>query len=388
VATVHIDQLTKRFGNETVVDHVDLRIDDGELLVIVGPSGCGKTSVLRMVAGLESITSGEILIDGRPAADVHRGRRTTAMMFQDAALYPHMNVRENIAFPLEMAHIHKRRVEREVEATAELLGLTPWLDARPSELSGGQRQRVAMARALIRRPELMLMDEPMSNLDAKLRGELRAVIARLQRRLGITTLYVTHDQVEAMSLGDRIAVMRRGQIVQVGPPSDIYRRPSDLFVATFVGTPAMNLFIATVAADCDGIVLVAGSSHWPVGPRWSLSLEDRVGGQLVVGIRPQAFRFTGDGAIVDVDRIDRIGGRVEIGATLDVPGAVMDGDRLVVGTRPTALTIDIDADNDDDLDLELWRPSHLVVDPDDIHLFDPATGRSLRPVQRFAVTQG
>jgi len=372
VSTVSIQRLTKRYGADTIVHGVDLEIDDGEFLVIVGPSGCGKTSVLRMVAGLESISGGAVLIDGIPIAEVPR---SLGMISQDPALYPHMSVEQNIGFPLKMAGCHRRRTRRDVDAIAELLGLSPVLERRPRELSGGQRQRVAMARAMIRRPGLLLMDEPMSNLDAKLRTELRATIARLCHDSGVTTLYVTHDQIEAMALGDRIAVMRRGVVVQSGTPDEVYHRPVDAFVATFIGTPTMNLFAATVTDQGGGHRLDIGTALLPVGPAWRDALRRRIVNTVVVGIRPQAFRFTGEGAVVDVERMDVLADRFEIRATLAARPAVATEHGVVVGTGPTTLTIDLPADGN--LDLELWRPAHLVVDPDDIHLFDATTGTSL-----------
>lgn len=377
MSTVSIQRLIKRFGADVVVRGIDLEIDDGEFLVIVGPSGCGKTSVLRMVAGLEAISGGDILVDGRTVTELPHASRNLGMIFQDPALYPHMSVEQNIGFPLKMAGQHRRAVRREVQSIAELLGLASLLRRRPRELSGGQRQRVAMARALIRRPGLLLMDEPMSNLDAKLRTELRATIAHLRHELGVTTLYVTHDQVEAMALGDRIAVMRRGEIVQLGTPDAVYHRPVDAFVARFIGTPTMNLFAATVTDDGARTHLDTGSVTFPVGPSWSDVLRHRVGDTVVAGIRPQAFRFSGEGAVVDVEHMDVLADRLEIRATLAAPPVSATGDGVAIGTGTTELTIELTADAD--LDLELWRPSHLVVDPDDIHLFDIPTGTTLRP---------
>jgi multiple sugar transport system ATP-binding protein len=375
VANVSIRQLTKRFDAEDVVRGIDLEIDDGEFLVVVGPSGCGKTSVLRMVAGLEEITSGSVLIDGVQVAQVPRESLTLGMVFQDPTLYPFMTVEQNIGFPLRMAGEPRRTVRREVAATAEMLGLTPMLRRLPSKLSGGQRQRVAMARALIRRPALLLMDEPMSNLDAKLRTELRATIARLRHELGVTTLYVTHDQIEAMALGDRIAVMRHGEIVQLGTPDQVYRRPVDAFVATFIGSPAMNLFAATITSDQGEPALGIGSAVLPLGRGHRESLAGCAGENVIAGIRPQSFRFTGDGAVVDVERMQLLAHRFEISATLDAAEARVTDRGVEIGSRPSHLTIDLPVD--EELDWELWRPSHLVVDPADIHLFDPVTGVSL-----------
>ena len=386
VTTVNIQHLTKRFGDDLVVRDIGLQIDEGEFLVIVGPSGCGKTSVLRMVAGLEPITGGEIRLDDVRVAEVDRASQSVGMIFQDPALYPHMTVAENIGFPLKMAGRHRRTVRQEVRAISALLGLSSMLSSRPRVLSGGQRQRVAMARALIRRPGLLLMDEPMSNLDAKLRTELRSTIAHLRNELHVTTLYVTHDQVEAMALGDRIAVMRGGEIVQLGTPDEVYHRPVDAFVATFIGTPTMNLFAATVATDRGEPVLDIGSSVLPLGGTRRGLLTDRIGQTVIVGVRPQAFRFTGDGLVVDVEAMEVLADRLAIQATLDARRAFATERDVVVAARPTPLVIDLPAA--DDFDLELWRPSHLFIDPLDMHLFDPATGRTLgsRPSATVSVS--
>ena len=242
MARVEFRSVTKMFGDETTaVDALDLDVADGELMVLVGPSGCGKSTALRMVAGLEHPTSGVIEIAGRDVAGLSPAARDIAMVFQSYALYPHMTVRKNLAFPLQRRRMAKADVARRVTDVAEMLELTELLGRRPAQLSGGQRQRVAMGRALIREPVAFLLDEPLSNLDAKLRAELRAELKRLHARLETTMIFVTHDQVEAMTLGDRIAVMDRGRLQQVGTPEDIYRKPRNVFVARFVGSPAMNL---------------------------------------------------------------------------------------------------------------------------------------------------
>jgi sn-glycerol 3-phosphate transport system ATP-binding protein len=242
VAQVEFRGVTKRFGGDTAaVDALDLDVTDGELMVLVGPSGCGKSTALRMVAGLEQPTEGTILIGGRDVAGVSPGARDVAMVFQSYALYPHMTVRKNLAFPLRRRRMEKTEIDRRVAAVAEMLELDELLHRKPAQLSGGQRQRVAMGRALIREPLAFLLDEPLSNLDAKLRSELRAELKRLHAQLETTMIYVTHDQVEAMTLGDRIAVMNRGRLLQVGTPDEVYGRPRNVFVARFVGSPAMNL---------------------------------------------------------------------------------------------------------------------------------------------------
>jgi ABC-type sugar transport system ATPase subunit len=256
VAGVVFQSVTKTFGDgTTAVDALDLEVADGELMVLVGPSGCGKSTALRMVAGLERPTSGTITIGDRDVAGLSPAARDIAMVFQSYALYPHMTVRKNLAFPLERRKMPRTDVERKVAEVAEMLELTELLRRKPAQLSGGQRQRVAMGRALIREPVAFLLDEPLSNLDAKLRAELRAELKRLHTRLETTMIFVTHDQVEAMTLGDRIAVMDRGRLQQVGTPEDIYRAPRNIFVARFVGSPAMNLLPGPAAGQAAGVVV-------------------------------------------------------------------------------------------------------------------------------------
>ena len=250
MATIELERITKAYDNGFVaVDDVSLSIADGEFIVLVGPSGCGKSTLLRTVAGLEEATAGEVRIDGVDVTDLAPRRRDIAMVFQSYALYPHMSVRENMAYGLKVRRAPKAETRRRVEEVAGMLGLTELLERRPAQLSGGQRQRVAMGRAIVREPRAFLMDEPLSNLDAKLRVGMRASLAELHARLGVTTIYVTHDQTEAMTLGQRVAVMRDGQIVQVDEPQALYARPRDVFVAAFIGSPSMNLVEAVVDAD-------------------------------------------------------------------------------------------------------------------------------------------
>src|SRR5690242_3115527 len=242
MARVEFDDVSKVFADGTrAVDKLDLQITDGEFMVLVGPSGCGKTTALRMVAGLEDISDGVVRIGERVVNDLTPKRRDIAMVFQSYALYPHLSVRDNIAFPLKIAKVPKAEIGRRVDEAARILDLEPYLKRKPRALSGGQRQRVAMGRAIVRQPAVFLMDEPLSNLDAKLRVQMRAEIAGLQRDLGVTTIYVTHDQVEAMTMGDRVAVMRKGELQQLGAPQMLYDNPTNLFVASFIGSPAMNL---------------------------------------------------------------------------------------------------------------------------------------------------
>ena len=241
MATITFEHVTKRFDDTTAVDDLNISVSDGEFLVLVGPSGCGKTTALRMLAGLEEITSGRILIGDRVVNNVAPGARDVAMVFQSYALYPHMTVYDNLAFSLRNHHLPKAEIERRVQDAADVLELGALIKRKPRQLSGGQRQRVALGRAIVREPSAFLMDEPLSNLDAALRVQTRAEILKLQRRLGTTTIYVTHDQIEAMTMGDRIAVMRLGVLQQIGTPQELYTRPANTFVATFIGSPAMNL---------------------------------------------------------------------------------------------------------------------------------------------------
>ena len=276
-------------GTRAVSDF-DLEIQDGEFMVLVGPSGCGKTTALRMVAGLEEISQGVLRIGDRVVNHVPSRDRDIAMVFQSYALYPHLSVYENIAFGLKLRKTPKQEIRSRVEQAAELLGLTDHLDRKPRALSGGQRQRVAMGRAIVREPAAFLMDEPLSNLDAKLRVQMRAEISQLQSSLGVTTIYVTHDQVEAMTMGDRVAVMRKGDLQQVAAPQELYDRPVNLFVGGFIGSPAMNLIEATLERENGGLTAVAGSQRIPLGEE-TLSvrpaLRDYEGRQVVLGIRPE-----------------------------------------------------------------------------------------------------
>ena len=272
------------------VSGFDLEIQDGEFMVLVGPSGCGKTTALRMVAGLEEISQGVLRIGDRVVNHVPSRDRDIAMVFQSYALYPHLSVYENIAFGLKLRKTPKQEIRKRVEQAAELLGLTDHLDRKPRALSGGQRQRVAMGRAIVREPAAFLMDEPLSNLDAKLRVQMRAEISQLQSSLGVTTIYVTHDQVEAMTMGDRVAVMRKGDLQQVAAPQELYDRPVNLFVGGFIGSPAMNLIEATLEREDGGLTAVAGSQRIALGEE-TLSVRPRLreyeGRQVVLGIRPE-----------------------------------------------------------------------------------------------------
>jgi len=317
VATITYESVGKVYpdGTEAVAE-LDLDVDDGELMVLVGPSGCGKSTVLRMTAGLEEITSGRLLIDDEVVNAKQPQERDVAMVFQDYALYPHMTVRQNMGFALRMMKLPREEIRRRVEEAAERLSLTALLDRRPKQLSGGQRQRVAMGRAIVREPRAFLMDEPLSNLDAKLRVQMRAEISALQKQLGTTTVYVTHDQVEAMTMGDRVAVLNNGRLQQYAPPQELYDDPVNVFVAGFIGSPKMNLFKSHLRRDGDGSIslrfgpqelrlLPDQVSAWP-------ALRDYPDGAITVGIRPEGLRASpeADGALsldVTADVVEMLG---------------------------------------------------------------------------------
>jgi multiple sugar transport system ATP-binding protein len=312
MATLSLEQVTKVFANGVEAVHsLDLFVDEGEFVVLVGPSGCGKTTALRMVAGLEAVTTGTIRLDGTVVNDLSAKDRDVAMVFQNYALYPHLNVLQNIAFSLRVRDVSRDVRERRAREAAEMLGLTEVVMRKPAELSGGQRQRVAMGRALVREPSAFLMDEPLSNLDANLRVQMRSEVLRVQRRLGVATLYVTHDQTEAMTMGDRVAVLRNGMLQQLAAPQVLYEHPGNLFVASFIGSPPMNLYEAAVSGPADRLVLSLGSQRLAlpaeVGRRRpGLAAAGR---KLVVGIRPEALTVAGNG---DGDGETTIAARIEL----------------------------------------------------------------------------
>lgn len=294
MAEIVLDRVTKRYPDgATPVRDLSITIGDGEFVILVGPSGCGKSTTLNMIAGLEDITSGELRIGGQRVNEKAPRDRDIAMVFQSYALYPHMTVRQNIAFPLTLAKLSKSEIAAKVQETARTLDLTDLLDRKPAQLSGGQRQRVAMGRAIVRKPRAFLMDEPLSNLDAKLRVQMRGEIARLQNRLGATTVYVTHDQTEAMTLGDRVVVLRAGEAQQIGTPDELYNAPANLFVAGFIGSPAMNFFPATPTEA--GLRLPFGQVGLSDRIRQALSRHARTG-NVIVGVRPEHFD---DAALID-----------------------------------------------------------------------------------------
>ena len=321
MATVTYDKASRVYpGTERpAVDQLDLHIEDGEFLVLVGPSGCGKSTSLRMLAGLEDVNSGRILIGDRDVTDVQPKDRDIAMVFQNYALYPHMTVADNMGFALKIAGTPKADIRQRVEEAAKILDLTEYLDRKPKALSGGQRQRVAMGRAIVRQPQVFLMDEPLSNLDAKLRVQTRTQIASLQRRLGVTTVYVTHDQTEALTMGDRIAVLKDGVLQQVGTPRDLYETPKNVFVAGFIGSPAMNLFQAEIV---EGGVRFGTA----VAPVERDVLANATGGKLIVGVRPEdvVIAKSGEGLTVEVDVVEELGADGYLYGHADVDGHRVD----------------------------------------------------------------
>ena len=382
MARIELEHLVKRYGDGFVaVDDVTLDIEDGELMILVGPSGCGKSTLLRMIVGLEPITSGELRIDGERMNETPPHERNLAMVFQNYALYPHLSVFENIAFPLRLKKLPERDVRGKVEAAAALLELTAHLERRPSQLSGGQRQRVAMGRAIVRDARAFLFDEPLSNLDAKLRAQMRIEIARLQRRLGTTTVYVTHDQTEAMTLGDRVAVLEAGVLQQCATPRELYERPANLFVAGFIGAPPMNFVPARVEHGRVELPFLTA----PLPPGIDAAAAD--GRLLVAGIRPESF----EDARLDAPQQDDALGMFT--ATAELTEWLGSQQYMYVPYEsPAELRSELAALGA--VDLDTLRPQLIVsldpersidegdtlrlkVDGAQIHLFDPRSGRRL-----------
>jgi ABC-type sugar transport system ATPase subunit len=355
MATVEFRRLVKRYGTQEVVHGIDLAINDGEFIVLVGPSGCGKSTTLRMLAGLEDISDGEIFIGARKVNEVEPRDRDIAMVFQDYALYPHMSVYDNMAFSLLYRKVSRKQIDLRVREAAETLGLTPYLDRRPRQLSGGQRQRVAMGRAIVRKPQVFLFDEPLSNLDAKLRGTMRVEMKKLHQRLGVTTVFVTHDQVEAMTLADRVVVMNGGHIEQIGTPDEVYHSPASLFVAGFIGTPTMNLLPARFE-EADALQIAEGVVI-------KLRRAGGEGGNVVFGVRPEDV-----GIAVGVAPP----GSADLPATVEVVEPLGSDTLVFTSVSGASVTARVRPEE---------RPApgsqiRLRVNLDRAHIFDAATGRA------------
>ena len=365
---LELSKVVKRFGDVTVVQQMDLAIDEGEFVVLLGESGCGKSTTLRMIAGLEDVSEGHIAIGGRDVTDVAPMARDIAMVFQSYALYPHMDVRQNMSFALRLAGRPAAEIDTKVQAAAKVLNMEHLLSRKPKELSGGQRQRVAIGRAIVREPKVFLFDEPLSNLDAKLRGHMRAELALLHERLGKTTVYVTHDQIEAMTLASRIVIFDKGRIQQVGTPSEVFTRPANLFVAGFIGTPTMNFFKARFVNE-GGWRLLRGEGFAWAAPAWLAARPPAAEQALTVGLRPQALRPAASGAqttpagrlTVKVDVVEYLGTESQVVGHLAVPG----------GQRVAAML-------PGDAHAQLHQEVAFDFNPEDLHVFDTGSGLSLR----------
>jgi multiple sugar transport system ATP-binding protein len=401
MATLALHGVYKRYPNgvEAVID-LDLDVADGEFMVLVGPSGCGKTTALRMVAGLEDITDGTIEVGGRVVNDLSPRERDMAMVFQNYALYPHMTVADNIGFSLSLQKMPKAERRAKVEEAARVLGLTEHLDRKPGQLSGGQRQRVAMGRAIVRSPAAFLMDEPLSNLDAKLRVHMRAEVSRIQRRLAVATLYVTHDQIEAMTMGDRVAVMRAGRLQQCASPQEVYNAPTNLFVAAFIGSPQMNLYEAEVDEQGTLVRLGTQTLDLPAALRDERLIGPYRGRSIVVGIRPEHLALAtparGEGGQRrlegTVDLVEELGSEKLVhfhidAARLSTTDALLasedeDPETLAAGEIGSATATAGVARVAADSTIAADQGVTFVVDTEHLHLFDPQTGDSLRPAVR------
>ncbi|WP_133513265.1 ABC transporter ATP-binding protein [Candidatus Thiosymbion oneisti] len=381
MAEIVLEQVNKRFADGTEgLRPTDLTIRDGELFILVGPSGCGKSTLLKIIVGLERPTSGAVRVGGESVTERDPKDRNMAMVFQSYAIYPHMTVRENMAFPLKLARMDDAEIAARVEEAATILELSGLLERKPAALSGGQRQRVAMGRAIVRQPAVFLLDEPLSNLDAKLRVQMRTELARLQRRLGTTMVYVTHDQTEAMTLGHRIAVLRKGEIQQTGTPRELYGRPANLFVAGFVGSPAMNLLPASIEEN--RLILPMSEVALPEDSSYNLPRGKR---EVIVGIRPENFRHANrsDAGVLEFRA------RLEVVEWLGADLFVHFDVRANTGGRLSALhrELELDAGHDGclrvvarlgaDIRAQEGETIDLSVEPGDVHLFDSETGENI-----------
>jgi multiple sugar transport system ATP-binding protein len=383
VAEIVLDHVVKRYPDGALaVDDFNLEIADGEFIILVGPSGCGKSTLLNMVAGLEDITQGDLKIDGTVVNDKAPKDRDIAMVFQSYALYPHMTVGENMAFPLVLAGVDKDTIKSKVDEAATMLELNAHLDRKPANLSGGQRQRVAMGRAIVRSPKAFLMDEPLSNLDAKLRVQMRTQVSRIQKTLGTTTLYVTHDQTEAMTLGDRVVVMRGGVVQQVGSPTELYQTPNNLFVAGFIGSPAMNFLAATIEGD----TLTSGLGKITMPDRIRRAVERSKGKEVIIGLRPEHFEdaaLVGDApgaqVTVAIDLVESMGSDVFAYFTVRGEAASRDLEDLAkdAGQDMHGEGTQINARLDPSAKVAEGKEATLWVDTEKMQVFDAESGANL-----------
>jgi multiple sugar transport system ATP-binding protein len=386
MSRIVLDAVSKQFPDGTsAVTSLDLDVSDGELLVLVGPSGCGKTTVLRMVAGLEEVSSGTIYIDGSPVNDAEPRHRDVALVFQSYALYPHLSVYQNMAFSLKYRKVPKAEIKKRVDEAARILELEPYLQRKPRQLSGGQRQRVAMGRAIVRQPRAFLMDEPLSNLDAKLRVQMRAEIAQLQRSLGTTTIYVTHDQTEARTLGSRVAVLQHGVLQQIAPPQELYRRPVNLFVAGFIGSPPMNLIDARLERGPDGSggPRVVFGGHWLSIPAQVMAnrpaLDRYLGQDIVVGVRPEhlldadLLRDADAAAVVELP----VRLREELGAEVHIHCGIGPVVHHTEAAQDVTSLATLVARMDAQTGLAEGQRARVLVETTQLHFFDPGTGQAI-----------
>jgi multiple sugar transport system ATP-binding protein len=396
MAEVSLEKVGKVYSNGfPAVTDLDLNVAEGELVVLVGPSGSGKTTALRMVAGLEDITSGTLRLGGEVVNDMSPKDRNVAMVFQNYALYPHMTVEENIGFSLKLRKVPKKEIRAKVRAAADLLGLTEYLKRKPAQLSGGQRQRVAMGRAIVREPSVFLMDEPLSNLDAKMRVQMRAEISRIQRRVGVATLYVTHDQVEAMTMGDRVAVLHLGKLQQCGAPKSLYDHPDNLFVAAFIGSPAMNLYEAAISPEADEMRLGAQSlalSEQVLAAHPALrGYRDR---KVVVGVRPEELADAalgpppapGSTLTADVELVESLGNELQVHFLIDATRARSEDTAAASGAtelgeasklQPGGAKSEGVARIAPRSELKAGSRATFVVDTERLHFFDPDSGSAI-----------
>ena len=394
--SIVVQSLRKEFqGGVVAVRDLSFEVDNGEFMVLVGPSGCGKTTTLRMVAGLEDVTGGEVRINGRVVTRLPPRKRDIAMVFQNYALYAHMNVRGNMGFGLKMAGVPKDQIRDRVEAAARTLGIVKLLDRKPKQLSGGERQRVAMGRAIVREPAAFLMDEPLSNLDAKLRVEMREEIVNLQHRLGTPTLYVTHDQVEAMTMGDRVAILRLGELQQLGTPEEVYENPANLFVATFIGSPAMNVLTSRLESDHGHCVVSLGSQRLRIPPSVlgrRPGLADYGGREVIVGVRPEDFRTVSQGARDDegvvgvtISRAESLGSELIVYFMLDGAGEPREREPDPGPEAIAAIRDQVSIVPEGKLIARLGRNAlpreagraDLAIDLEHLYFFDPQTGAAI-----------